>query len=318
MALNISRHQKGARHSNRAPVPPFRSLRDSRNRPQTAQRVPRSVHGVRDTAASRVVVQMLKPSPPESERGRTSFHVFTERFLRNRRGVELEPEERAYLERAISEVKSVEQRTTLVRTGERLSNSTLLLEGFLCRYIDDRRGLRQLVAIHIPGDFVDLHGYPLGTLDHDVAALTAASVAMVPHAALDRIAVEKPSLTKKLWFATLLDAAMHRAWVFRLGRLDAVGRVAHFLSETNVRLSTVGLSDGRRFALDITQNDLSEVCGLTSVHINRVMRQLREEGLCVFRSSLVEILDPSRLAERGQFDPDYLYIRNDPLPVSPR
>lgn len=95
---------------------------------------------------------------------------------------------------------------------------------------------------------------------------------------------------------------------YRLGRLDALGRVAHFISETNIRLMSAGLSDGRRFALGLIQSDLAEICGLTNVHINRVMRQLREERLCVFRSSLVEILEPETLAARGQFDPDYLYI----------
>lgn len=84
--------------------------------------------------------------------------------------------------------------------------------------------------------------------------------------------------------------------------------MAHFLSETNARLTAAGLSDGRRFALGLTQVDLAEICGLTSVHINRVMRQLREEGLCAFRSSLVDIQDPAGLAARGEFDPDYLYL----------
>jgi len=138
--------------------------------------------------------------------------------------------------------------------------------------------------------------------------MTAATVAIVPHKNLAAIAEEMPALTRKLWFATLLESAIARAWLFRLGRLDAVGRVAHFLCETNVRLVSVGLSDGRRFALGLTQTDLAEICGLTNVHVNRVMRHLREERLCVFRSSLVEILEPERLAARGQFDPAYLYI----------
>ncbi|MBR0643649.1 Crp/Fnr family transcriptional regulator [Roseomonas hellenica] len=238
--------------------------------------------------------------------------VLTERFLKNRRGV-LEPRERAVLEQAIAEVRSVPARTTLTRIGDRLSHSTLLLEGFLCRIVDDRKGLRQLVAVHVPGEFVDLHGYPLKTLDHDVASLTAATIAIVPHAALDRITEEMPALTRKLWYATLLDAAIHRAWLFRLGRLDATGRVAHFLSETNARLAAVGLSDGRRFALGISQAELAEICGLTSVHVNRVMRQLREDGLCVFRYAQVDILDSAGLAERGEFDPEYLYLQGPQL-----
>ncbi|MGK2911717.1 MAG: Crp/Fnr family transcriptional regulator [Sphingobium sp.] len=236
--------------------------------------------------------------------------MFTERFLKERRGAALDPEERRLLEQAIAEVRTLAPRTTLVWAGERVYHSTLLVEGIMSRYIDDRHGLRQLVAVHFPGDFVDLHAYPLKVLDHDVATMTAVTIAIVPHARLDGITETRPGLARKLWFATLIDAAIHRAWLFRLGRLDAVGRVAHLLCETNARLVSAGLSDGRRFALGITQADLAEICGLTSVHVNRVLRQLREEQLCVFRSSLVEILDIDRLAARGQFDPAYLYIKD--------
>jgi CRP-like cAMP-binding protein len=241
--------------------------------------------------------------------------MFTERFLRHRRGVQLDVEERGRLEAAISEIKTLPPRTNIVMAGDRLSQSILLLEGFMSRYIDDRNGLRQLVAVHVPGDFVDLHAFPLKILDHDVATMTAATVAIVPHSRLDTIMHDLPALTRKLWFSTLIDAAIHRAWLFRLGRLDAAGRVAHFISETNVRLMSAGLSDGRRFALGLIQADLAEICGLTSVHVNRVLRQLREERLCVFRSSLVEILEPEKLAARGEFDPAYLYIDLGPIEI---
>lgn len=242
--------------------------------------------------------------------------MFTERFLRDKKGVSLTGEERARIEAAISEVKTLEPRTILARAGQPLQQSTLLVDGIMSRYLDDRQGLRQLVAIHLPGDFLDLHAFPLKVLDHDVATLTTATVALVPHSELEAIMEEMPQLTRKLWFATLLDAAIHRAWLFRLGRLDATGRVAHFLCETNARLFSAGLSDGRRFALALTQADLAEICGLTTVHVNRVIRQLREENLCLFRSSLVEIVDPVRLAVRAQFDASYLYIndQSDLLP----
>lgn len=241
--------------------------------------------------------------------------MFTERFLRDKRGARLDSCERARLDAAISEVKTFGPRKIIARAGEPLKSSSLLLEGIMSRYLDDRNGLRQLVAIHFPGDFLDLHAFPLKVLDHDVATMTTATVATVPHAEIEAIAEEMPQLIRKLWFATLLDAAIHRAWLFRLGRLDATGRVAHFLCETDARLFSAGLSDGRRFALALTQADLAEICGLTTVHVNRVMRQLREEKLCLFRSSLVEILDPAGLAARAQFDPAYLYLDDDsPLP----
>jgi len=242
--------------------------------------------------------------------------MVTDRFLRHRRGPKLTAEEREALEASVDEVVTHAARQIVVRAREPLDHSTLLVEGTMCRYRDDRHGLRQLVAIHVPGDFVDLHGYPLQTLDHDVASLTAITVATVRHDRFDVLTAEHPELARKLWYSTLLDAAIHRAWLFRLGRLDAGGRLANFLSETNARLQAVGLSDGHRFTLGLTQTDLAEICGLTSVHVNRVMRSLREERIITFRDSLVEIHDLPRLHRQGQFDPDYLYLDTDALDAS--
>lgn len=234
--------------------------------------------------------------------------MWTERFLRNRRGVDLTWDEREALEGAISHVSHLDARKTIVRAGEEVDISTILIDGLMSRYIEDRRGMRQLVAVHVPGEFVDLHAYPMKRLDHSVGTLTSVQIGIVPHRALKALLDPRPELARKLWFATLIDAAMHRTWLFRLGRLDAVGRVAHFICETNERFKAVGLSDGRQFSLDLTQTDLAEVCGLTNVHINRVIRQLREANLCVFRSSMVEIIDAAGLARRGDFDPAYLYL----------
>ena len=235
-----------------------------------------------------------------------------ERFLLNRREVRLTDHERQVLEEAVTDVVDFEARMTLIKAGDPVSVSTMLVEGFMSRFIDDRKGLRQLVAIHVAGEFVDLHAFPMTVLDHNVGTLTAARIAIVPHSALRRIIADYPELARKLWFSTLLDAAMHRAWLFRVGRLDAVGRVAHFLSEMNARLEAVGLSDGAHFSLGITQADLAEVCGLTSVHTNRVMRQLREMGLCLFRASAVDILDRPGLERRGNFNPDFLFLESRP------
>jgi CRP-like cAMP-binding protein len=229
-------------------------------------------------------------------------------FLRNRTIAVLSTQERDTLEKAVSDRRALPARATLVDRGETLRQSTMLTTGFMIRYIDDLEGRRQVVAFHVPGDFVDLHGYPLHLLDHSIATLTAVTVALVPHSALDRMTETHPLLVRKLWGSTLLDAAMHREWLFRIGRLDAIGRVAHFLAETNARLCAIGLSNGRTYTLPVTQTDLAEITGLTSIHVNRVLRALREEKVCTFRASRVEILDVQRLAKMGQFDPTYLYL----------
>jgi CRP-like cAMP-binding protein len=237
--------------------------------------------------------------------------MLLERFLANRRGVSLTNEERQLLENAVSKVRTFDPRETVVEAGQKVTVSTYLIEGIMSRYIDDRRGRRQLVAIHLPGEFVDLHAYPMQELDHSVGTLSRVSVAVVPHAALREILDPRPELTRKLWFSTLIDGSLHRTWLFRVGRLDALGRVAHFLSEMNVRLRAVGLSDGRQFTLALTQTDVAEVCGLTVVHTNRVLRQLREANLCTIRASVVQIHDPAGLARRGDFQPDYLYLDDE-------
>jgi CRP-like cAMP-binding protein len=231
-----------------------------------------------------------------------------ENILRNRAGDELSAHERAVLEGAVYDTRTYPAGHTLVRQGQPVDISTLLVEGLMTRHIDARDGRRHMVGVYVPGDFVDLHAYALKRLDHDIGALTNVRVAIVPHAALERIQASMPHLTRRLWFLTLLDGALHRQWVYRLSSLDARERVAHFLCETNARLLAVGISDGSSFPLPVTQVDIGEVCSITNVHVNRVLRQLREAGLCTFRSSVVQIHDLKGLAAAGQFQPDYLYL----------
>ena len=231
----------------------------------------------------------------------------TERFLRSRTTT-LDDRERQCLEAAISEVRTVGKRRTVIRHGTSLDVSLYLVCGYMCRTIDNNQGDRQLVSIQVPGDFVDLHGYPLKVLDHDVSTLTEVEIAVVPHAHLNALVAEEPALARKLWFSTLLDAAIHREWIFKLGRLPSHGRLAHFLCETELRLRAVGLSDGQHFALPLTQPDFAEICGLTSIHVNRVLRDLRERGLATVRGGVVDVHDAPALARLGEFDPAYLYV----------
>ena len=236
-------------------------------------------------------------------------------FLRGRRRRELTDEERAALESVMAERVFVPARHTVIRRGEPVKQSTMLVSGFMCRYMDARDGYRQLVSVHVRGDFVDLHGYPLQRLDHDVAALTDCEMALVPHERLTALIEEFPHLGRLLWFSTLLDAAMHREWIFRIGRLEAAGRLAHFLCEMHARLDAVGLVDDDRFALPLTQQDLGEVCGLTSVHINRTVRRLREAGLAEVIKGEVRISDLPRLASLGEFKSDYLFLEDGGPPT---
>ncbi|HEX8485910.1 Crp/Fnr family transcriptional regulator [Sphingomonas sp.] len=232
-------------------------------------------------------------------------------FLKGRGRSALDEDDRRILEDGIANVRAIPSRQLLVRQGQRVHVSTLLLEGFICRYMDDKNGHRQIVAVHVPGDFVDLHGFPMKRLDHDVATIGPARIAEYPHEVLETIVEQRPRLTGMLWFSTLLDAAMHREWIFRLGRLDADGRVAHFFCELNCRLEMVDLAKDGRFQLPLTQADVAEACGITGVHVNRVLRSLREQDLVIYRHGHVEIRDHKRLAALAEFDPGYLYRTRD-------
>lgn len=199
-------------------------------------------------------------------------------------------------------------RDRLTQAGTKISHSALLLEGMITRYVENARGERLMVALQVPGDFVDLHGLPLGHLDHDVCALGHARIALFPHAALSGIMSESSDHARELWRLTMIDASIHRHWTFRIGRLRAAPALANFLCEMDLRARLSGLGQERGFDLGLTQADLAEVCGLSAVHVSRVLKDLRDGGLCILRDGFVEILDRDGLVHLAGFDPDYLYL----------
>jgi CRP-like cAMP-binding protein len=230
-----------------------------------------------------------------------------ERFLAGRRRGELSAAELQALENSVERVETLAGRQTIVPHGKVVDTSMLLVDGLMARYMDGLEGERQLVALHVPGDFVDLHAFPLRKLDHDVATLTPCTIAVFKHSTIEDLILAHPNLGRQLWFSTLLDAAMHREWIFRLGRLGAAGRVAHLLAETERRLRMVGMSDGKSFALPLQQSDIASACGITAVHANRVLRDLRERGIVTVGSGLVKIGDLAALHREAEFDEQYLY-----------
>jgi CRP-like cAMP-binding protein len=236
----------------------------------------------------------------------------TRMFLRIDQRRRLNERERDVLSSAVETTSSFRARQDVVQEGTRPRNSTLLLTGLSFRYTMLGDGKRQITAIHVPGDFVDLHSYPLEVMDHSVAALTDATFATVPHSALDAIMRGEPALAKTLWMLTLLDGAMHREWLAAMGGLTAPGRTAHLLCELYLRLETVGLAAAGRYAFPISQGDLADVLGLSPVHMNRTLQELRSGGLIEFQQGRVSILAWDDLLALAQFDPRYLHLRDDP------
>ena len=236
----------------------------------------------------------------------TQDFPLTGRFLLGRLRHAMTGEEKALLEALIEDTERVRAGTTLLERGQLAERSTLLIEGYLLRTIVEE-GRRFVVGMHVPGDFADLHGFALKRLDHTVVTLGDSLVGYVSHARLEQVVERHPHLTRLMWFATLLDAAIHRQWILKMEQLPAPRRVAHVFAELWHRLDLVGL--GRRDGLrtPLIQADLADMCGTTAIHMNRALSLMRKEGIAEFRRGALYVRDRARLEEFAGFNPDYLY-----------
>jgi CRP-like cAMP-binding protein len=216
------------------------------------------------------------------------------------------------LRNAVSRVEDIPLGRTLVVPEQKLDHSMLIVSGFVARYKDLSNGQRQITDIHVAGDFTDLHGFVLKRLEHHVGTLARTRIAFVPHERLTRISEEQPHLLRMLWLSTLIDAAIQRERMLSVGRRSAVARIAHLMCELYTRLSLVNEVDGMTFTLPVTQMDLADVTGLTSVHVNRMLRELRDRELVTFRNATVEIHDLAGLERVADFDRSYLFLDSEP------
>lgn len=233
-------------------------------------------------------------------------------FLKLRQRDDLADFEQEALSGAVSEVREVEEGDTLVHAGDPVQASMVLLDGIVARVRDLADGRRQIIELHVPGDFFDLHGFMLKRLEHSVEALTPARIAVVPHDRLRSITERSPHLTRLLWTSTLLDAAIHREKILSIGRRSAISRLAHLLCELQLRLRVVELAEGDSYKLPLTQAQLADASGLTQVHVNRTLKELRDRGVVTVRGGTVAIGDWDALIDIAEFTDDYLYMDRRP------
>lgn len=207
-------------------------------------------------------------------------------------------------------VKTLEPHHYIVRERDRTTHSCLVLEGFAIRHKIVGTGHRQICAVHMKGELVDLQNSMLGSADHSVQMLTAGKVALIPREAIQEIAFERPAIGRAMWFDTLVDASIFREWIANVGRRDGRTRMAHLLCEFSLRLKVAGLGEQTGWELPMTQEQLGDATGLTAVHVNRVIRSLEADGL-IERSSPRSIVigDWEKLADAGDFDSHYLHLR---------
>jgi CRP-like cAMP-binding protein len=223
----------------------------------------------------------------------------------------LDADDRAALLALPHTVKRVEQHHYIIRERDRATHSCLLLSGFAVRHKIVGGGYRQICAIHMKGEMVDLQNSMLGTADHSVQMLTTGQIALIPREEIIRIAAERPAVGRAMWYDTLVDGSIFREWIANVGRRDARTRVAHLFCEFALRLKVAGLGDEVGYQLPMTQEQLGDATGLTSVHINRTIKQLEAEGL-IDRVSprAITIGDWKKLAEVGDFDSHYLHLED--------
>lgn len=209
------------------------------------------------------------------------------------------------------QVKTFTRDQTMVREMEQLHFSCVLLDGVAGRAIYADKG-RQLTAIHVAGDWIDLHGFLLKKLDHNIVALSPCSIALISHRALIGISEEFPHLTRVLWLSTLVDAAIHRQQLTNIGRRNPIEAMVHLACEIYVRRKSVGLDAGPTFPLPLTQNDLADLFGLSLVHISRTLRELRALPFIQWGQGIVTLTSFDEAAAFAGFSPDYLNLFEQP------
>jgi len=219
----------------------------------------------------------------------------------------LSEQDRAKLARMPYKLKTLSNGEHVVRQGDRPKSSTIVMSGFLARQrvISDRN---QISSFYIPGDMPDLHTLHLPVMNDELCSIGNSTVASVPHAHLKELMNDSPAITQAFWRETLIHAVLYREWVENLGSRQALARIAHLLCEIAGRLELVGaLDNGSSFGLPFTQQNVADACGLSVVHVNRTLQELRQQGLIEWHNHVVQFVDRTALEEAAEFDRGYLH-----------
>jgi len=197
--------------------------------------------------------------------------------------------------------------TAVVRDGERATDCCLIADGFCVRSKTIANGKRQILSIHIPGEIPDLMSLFLHVMDHDLSTLTPSTLGFISHETLQKLHRRSPGIAEMFWRDTLIDSAMFREWIVNVGQRPAPARLAHVMIELRERLRVIGRVDSGNFEMPLTQEQIGEALGITAVHANRVIRQLRQEGIVEFSRGRVTVLDERKFQELADFDDRYLH-----------
>lgn len=209
------------------------------------------------------------------------------------------------------QVVEFQARQDIVREGDRPSRCCLVIDGLACTYKVTGRGKRQIMGFYIPGDVPDLQSLHLKVLDHSLGTVNACKVGFIQHDVLHDLCHRHPRITAAFWRETLIDAATFREWIMNVGRREAVSRMAHLFCEQVVRYRAIGLASDYSCDFPITQSELADAVGISPVHVNRTLQELRASELIRWNSGQLLVLNWARLKEVADFDPTYLHLRDE-------
>ena len=221
----------------------------------------------------------------------------------------LSPEDVKALEAATMTPRKVSARRDIIREGDRPGPVFVVLDGWACRYKILPSGTRQVLAFMMPGDCCDLHIGLLAEMDHGIQTITPALVATVERAQMDEIFESRRAVAKAMYMSQLVDEGTMRAWITSMGRRTSIERVAHLMCELYLRARNIGLTSEQQFALPLSQLLLADALGMTPVHLNRVLKELRLGGAMTLKRGSLLITDPGKLIQIAGFDENYLHRR---------
>ena len=204
--------------------------------------------------------------------------------------------------------RSVPAASYVVREGQPPVRCGFIIEGFAYRQKLTLDGQREIVALLVPGDLIDLQNLYFTQSDHDVVALTALSLAEVPIVELRELASMRPGIAAALWTDALIEASIYREWLLNIGRRPARMRLAHLLCEFHARLRAIDRAGDMEYELPMTQEQLGDAMGLTPVHVNRVLKILEQDGLIGRHKRQIRVTDWERLRSAADFNDRYLHL----------
>jgi CRP-like cAMP-binding protein len=221
--------------------------------------------------------------------------------------VELNSADAAAIAGLTARPREYQAKQDIIREGDPPGPVFVILKGWACRYKILPSGTRQIMAFLLPGDACDLHIGMLAEMDHNLQALTQCEVALIPGDRMEILLEDHPAVARAMYKSQLIDEGILRAWIVSNGRRSSVERVAHLMCELYLRSFSINSSG--QVAFPISQIVVADALGMTPVHVNRILKELRMAGAMSLTRGNLLISDALKLVQIAGFDENYLHRR---------